>query len=180
MEWPVAYWSRRWTDAESRWHSVEHECCCVYEAVKRFSTYLNRKFTIITDYQPITWLRSIRKPKGRLATYCMELQVHDFEIVHRPGRENELADTQSRLARLMPEHRPGSIVDSALAGVSTDPIVKAVRHQVVWAEQPLQLFAYVYALQDVACLHNFYDLLRATRMSSEGPSRSSGTRSGGR
>lgn len=110
-EHPVAFWSRRWREEESRWHSLEHECATVFEAVKRFSMYLTNKFYIITDAEPLVQLRSIKKPKGKLATWSMELQTYDYEVIHRPGRLHKGADIMSRLAHVLPAargsgHRP--------------------------------------------------------------------------
>ncbi|KAL1495621.1 hypothetical protein AB1Y20_016489 [Prymnesium parvum] len=105
-ERPVAYHSRRWKDAETRWHSLEHECCAMYESVKRFSAYLgDSKFYLITDAEPLVWLRSMKNPKGKFATWTMELQCYDFEVFHRPGELHRAADALSRLAKLMPEER---------------------------------------------------------------------------
>ena len=116
----VAYYSRRWRDAEARWHSLEHECCCVYESIKRFSHYLFNKFYVITDAEPLVWLQRMKAPKDKYAYWCMELQSHDFEIHHRPGELNKAADSVSRLAHIMPEHRPGRLVHSLIEGQLED------------------------------------------------------------
>ena len=58
-EHPVAYYSKRWTEAESRRHSLEHECATIYEGIKRFAHYLHDKFYVMTDAEPL-WLGCVR------------------------------------------------------------------------------------------------------------------------
>ena len=108
-EHPVAYYSKRWTEAESRRHSLEHECATIYEGIKRFAHYLHDKFYVITDAEPLVWLRSMKHPKGKCATWVMEFNCYDFDVHHRPGKDHWWADSFSRLAKLMPESRPGCL-----------------------------------------------------------------------
>ena len=115
-EHPVAYYSKRWTEAESRWHSLEHECATIYEGIKRFAHYLHDKFYVITDAEPLVWLRSMKHPKGKYATWTMEFNCYDFEVHHRPGKDHWWADSFSRLAKLMPESRPGCLIGELMEG----------------------------------------------------------------
>ena len=117
----VAFYSRRWQDAERRWHSLEHECCTVYEAVKRFATYLGEKFYIITDAEPLVWLNSIKQPRGKYATWAMELAAYDYEIAHRPGRLHKLVDTVSRLSASLPDPEPRGLVSNIIGGTMVQP-----------------------------------------------------------
>ena len=102
-ERPVAYWSRRWVGGEERWHPLLHECCCVHDAVKRFGNYLHEKFYIITDAEPLVYLKKA-KLKGKLASWALELQSYDFEVIHRPGHLHRAADAVSRLADVIAPH----------------------------------------------------------------------------
>ena len=66
---------------------------------------------MITDAEPLVWLRSMKHPKGKYATWVMEFNCYDFDVHHRPGKDHWWADSFSRLAKLMPESRPGETVD---------------------------------------------------------------------
>ena len=96
-ERPVAFFSRRWSCSEKHWAPIEHECATVRDAIKHFNQYLaGRHFTVITDAEALVWLKSVRYPKGRLAAWIMEIQMHDFAVIHRPGAENRNVDALSR------------------------------------------------------------------------------------
>ena len=55
-----------------------------------------RRFRIVTDHQPLTWLFNIKDPKSRLVRWRLELEEHDYSIVYKPGRVNSNADALSR------------------------------------------------------------------------------------
>jgi hypothetical protein len=66
-------------------------------AVEQFHHYLGIKpFVIITDHSALTWLRS-SPMKGRCGRWILKLQGYDFEIKHRPGKDNTNADALSRI-----------------------------------------------------------------------------------
>jgi len=98
-EYVVSYASRGLRGAEVNYPITELECLAVIWAVQHFHKYLiNRKFRVITDHSALKTLMNVNKiPKGRRARWIMELQQYDFEIVHRPGKENKNADALSRL-----------------------------------------------------------------------------------
>lgn len=53
-EHPAAYYSRRWRDAETRYHSLEHECYAMYESVKGFLAYVgDSKFYLIINAETL-------------------------------------------------------------------------------------------------------------------------------
>jgi len=105
FERPVAYFCRRWSGtSEPNWAPVEHECATVHDAIKHFAElgYLGgAPFTVITDSEPLVWLKKVRQPKGRLAGWTMNLQAFDFEVVHRKGINITNLDGLSRLAQIM-------------------------------------------------------------------------------
>ena len=98
-ERPVAYWSVRFNKSEGNWSPVEHECFAFRKSVEHFNNYLSGAcFDIYTDSEPLKWLQSLKRPKGKLANWIMELQSTDMIIHHRPGRLNRASDALSRLA----------------------------------------------------------------------------------
>lgn len=66
-------------------------------AVKHFRPYLfGRKFKIVTDHKPLTWLFSIKDPGSRLVRWRLKLEEFDYEIIYKAGKMNTNADALSR------------------------------------------------------------------------------------
>ena len=71
---------------EINYSTTEKEAFAIQFGTQHFCVYLlGRKFTIITDHNPLCWLQSM-EPKGRIARWLMDLQEFDFEVKHGPGR----------------------------------------------------------------------------------------------
>ena len=93
----IAYYSRRLTEAESKYDNCERECLAVVESVDHFRIYINgRKFDIYSDNSALQWLFSIKKPTGRLCRWSVRLSVYSYTIHHRKGSKNLAADALSR------------------------------------------------------------------------------------
>ncbi|CAB4427343.1 unnamed protein product [Rhizophagus irregularis] len=95
----ISYASRSLINAEKNYPITELECLAVFWGIKYFHKYLfGRKFKVITDHAALKGFMSTSKvPKGKRGRWMMELQQYDFEIIHRPGKENKNADAMSRL-----------------------------------------------------------------------------------
>ena len=95
---PTAYWSVRWVDATKHWAPVEHECLAFRKSVEHFHEYLCwQKFIAIVDSEPLQWLNTIKKPRGKMAEWILEMQQLEFEVRHRSGRYHTGPDGFSRL-----------------------------------------------------------------------------------
>ena len=113
QEVPLAFWSRRWVLSEKRWAPLEHECGAVHGGCMHFRKYLLcRTFRCFTDAEPLVWLRSLKNPQKRLASWIADLQEFDMLVVHRPGVDNVPADRGSRLTHLMPDSVASRLVAS--------------------------------------------------------------------
>jgi len=95
---PIAYASRTLCSAETKYSTIERELLAIVWAVKHFRPYLfGRKFILITDHRPLTWLFSIKDPGSRLARWRLKLEEYDYKIEYKPGRINNNADALSRI-----------------------------------------------------------------------------------
>lgn len=95
---PIAFASRTLCGAETKYSTIERELLAIVWAVKHFRPYLfGRKFTLITDHRPLTWLFSIKDPGSRLARWRLKLEEYDYKIIHKSGKANKNADALSRI-----------------------------------------------------------------------------------
>lgn len=93
----IAYISRGLTKTESKYGATQLECLCVIWAIEKLRCYIEgSKFTVVTDCYSIKWLNSLKDPSGRLGRWCLRLQAFDFEVIHRKGKDNVVADCLSR------------------------------------------------------------------------------------
>ena len=96
-ERPVAYASRCLTKAEINYTTTERECLAVVWAVRHFAAYLQgRQFKLVTDHCPLTFLRSCKDPRGRLARWIIELEQFTYVMEYRKGNSIPHADALSR------------------------------------------------------------------------------------
>lgn len=94
---PVAYASRKLSETESRYATIEKECLAIVWAIRKFEPYLfGNSFVIETDHQPLQYLRKSRTENGRLMRWAIQLQQYQFVVKVIPGKDNVGADYLSR------------------------------------------------------------------------------------
>ena len=97
-ERPVGFASRRMNPAEKKYSTTERELLAIIWGINHFRPYLyGKKFVIVTDHKPLTYLRSIKEPKGRQARWLHELSEYEFSVEHKSGCCHNDADALSRL-----------------------------------------------------------------------------------
>ncbi|XP_015435727.1 PREDICTED: uncharacterized protein LOC107191251 [Dufourea novaeangliae] len=93
----VAYFSRRTTPEESRYHSYELETLAIVNALKYFRVYLlGIKFKIITDCNAIEATSTKRDLLPRIARWWIYLKDFTFDLEYRKGKQVEHVDYLSR------------------------------------------------------------------------------------
>ena len=93
----IAYASRSCNPSEANYSSYEGEGAAVVWGVMHFRVYLQgRKFTLVTDHQPLEWLMNNQTLRGKNARWAMILQEFDFTIRHRAGKQQQHVDGLSR------------------------------------------------------------------------------------
>lgn len=69
----------------------------ILEGIRAYRIYLSdKKFTIYTDHKALKYVMDQKRSAGRLARWAMEIQGYQFEIIHKPGKSNQVADALSR------------------------------------------------------------------------------------
>ncbi len=93
---PVAFYSRKFTDSESRYNTTEKEAAAIVEAFKKWTSYLhNAKTKVYSDHRNLSFLVNSTNP--RVIRWRLFLQMFDYTIEHVPGTSNTTADALSRL-----------------------------------------------------------------------------------
>lgn len=96
----IAYASRTLTGAEKNYHSTKLEFLALKWAVTdRFRDYLQYAchFTVVTDNNPLTYILTTARLNATGQRWVGELANFRFDIKYRPGRNNQDADTLSRM-----------------------------------------------------------------------------------
>ena len=96
-EYVCAYASRTLQGAELNYPVHELECLALVWAIKQFREYLyGVKFEVVTDHSSLTWLFKLNDPNARLLRWVVYLQIFDFTITYRKGKNHSNVDALSR------------------------------------------------------------------------------------
>ena len=100
---PIAFFSRTLHGSEIKHHAVEKEAAAIVESIREWRHFLiGKKFKLVTDQKSISFMfdnrRKSKIKNDKIARWRVELSQYKFEICYRPGPENVVADTFSRVA----------------------------------------------------------------------------------
>lgn len=102
-EHPIVYLSRKFSDVEKRYCVSEKECAAIIFGIQRLKYYLDgQAFTIVTDHNPLTWLKTNASKNARILRWSLALQSFNFVIIHRRETQHKNADALSRIPALVP------------------------------------------------------------------------------
>ena len=97
---PVAFWSRKLSEAERRYSATDQEWLAVMEAVtKQWRHWLwGRRFVLRSDHGALKQLLTTKGEdfSNRQFRWFEKLQDYQFEFQHIPGHRNTAADALSR------------------------------------------------------------------------------------
>lgn len=98
-EFPIAFVSKGWTNAEINWAIPEKEAFAIYYCMKKLSYILNDVYFIVrTDHKNITYLNFENNQKVK--RWKMNVQTFNFDVEFIRGDDNIVADTWSRVPAL--------------------------------------------------------------------------------
>jgi hypothetical protein len=130
-EHPIAFGGRAVRQNEKHWPITELECLAVLEGIKQYRVYLtSQPFTIFTDHKALTWIKTFKPShsNSRLFRWSLQLQEYEFEIIHRPGKQNQ-SDALSR--RPYPVNT--CLVDNPVEPENVDSECQKGRHETIAA-----------------------------------------------
>ena len=94
----IGYSSTTFSEAETRYSTIERELVAVRWGIKSFRAFLfGVRFSLFTDHKPLLYLHNMSKENSRLMRTLNEIAEYDFSIRYRPGCNNEAADAMSRI-----------------------------------------------------------------------------------
>ena len=105
IERVIAYWSRTFKSAETRYSTTEHEALAAKEGLVKFQPFIKgEKITLVTDHAALQWAKTYENSNRRLAAWGTVFSAYapNLCIVHRPGQKHLNVDPLSRLYRAPP------------------------------------------------------------------------------
>lgn len=97
---PVAFWSRKLKDEETRYDTGDGEMLAIVMAFRQFRPYLEGSkypITVLMDHNNLRSFMTTKELTRRQMRWAEQLAAFDFVIEHRPGSKNP-ADAPSRRA----------------------------------------------------------------------------------
>ena len=96
-EHAIAYASRKLSDCERRYATVEQELLAIIFGLQKFRHMIyGCVVNVYTDHRPLVWLNSVVKNSSRLARWALLLQDYNITMTYVRGEE-QIADCLTRL-----------------------------------------------------------------------------------
>lgn len=163
VERVIAYWSRTFKSAETRYSTTEREALAAKEGLVKFQPFIEgEKLTLITDHAALQWAKTYENSNRRLAAWGTVFSAYApyMSIIHRPGRKHSNIDPLSRLYRAPPPHSSPARDDSDRPLEINPNFIDAS------ISQPAEKMAFVaYSLSD--CLEEGPEIFMRTRSSKQ-------------
>lgn len=101
---PLAFFSRKMSNAEKKYSAFDRELLASYSAIKHFRHFLEgRPFTLYTDHKPLTSaLTSQNDRSPRQTRHLSFIAEFTTDIKHIKGKFNVVADALSRIDSVAP------------------------------------------------------------------------------
>ena len=99
---PVAFFSRMLQGSEIKHSSIEKEAQAIIEALRHWRQFLTGKhFTLKTDQKSVAFMfnqqHKSKIKNDKIMRWKLELSCYSFDISYKPGKDNVVPDTFSRI-----------------------------------------------------------------------------------
>lgn len=95
---PLAFFSHKLSPQAQTKSVYERELMAIVLAIKKWRPYLlGRKFVVRMDQRSLRYLMEQRVVEGEYHKWLLKLMNYDFEVQFKPGRDNQAADSLSRM-----------------------------------------------------------------------------------
>ncbi|SLM33747.1 gag polymerase env, partial [Lasallia pustulata] len=99
LHWlPVAYYSKKLLDTETRYRTGEQELLAIVEAMHHWRNYCQgarHPIVVLTDHANLVWFMTTPNLTKRQLKWAEKLAEYDFNVTYREGKKNP-ADSLSR------------------------------------------------------------------------------------
>ena len=154
MQHVIAYASRGLSKSEKNYPAHKLEFLALKWAVaEKFHDYLyNKKFTVITDNNPLTYVLTSAKLDATGHRWVAALAAFDFDIRYRPGRNAADADQLSRLPGIQEQDVISTDAIKAICQIQPVPLIEtlALSHDVL---EPLHHIQQIHPIDVRAAQH---------------------------
>jgi len=97
VERVIAFGSKLLNPSEQKLHIYQKELLAIMWAVEKYKEYIvGETFSIVTDNSAVSYLSRLKDTDSKVARWASRIEPYLDRIVHRPGRENTVADALSR------------------------------------------------------------------------------------
>ena len=94
----ICYASKKLSDAEGNYSTIEKECLAVVWGIKRFHVYLyGVRFVLQTDHEPLKYMNRAKFTNNRLMRWAMFLQSYNMKVEAMKGSDIVEADYLGRV-----------------------------------------------------------------------------------
>lgn len=100
---PLAFFSQKFSPAQTKYSAYDRELTAIYNAIKHFRHFLEgRAFKVYTDHKPLIYAFKQRSDKASPRQLRQLSFIAEFttEFIHLSGSENLVADSLSRIDAL--------------------------------------------------------------------------------
>ena len=97
---PLGYYSALLDAAQQNYSPTERELWGLVASSRKWRTYCRAAFKIVlvTDHNPLRWLRDQKDPTGKYGRWLLKLEELPYEISYRNGLDHLVPDFITRLA----------------------------------------------------------------------------------
>ena len=127
---PITFASKKLTEVESRWSTIDKEAYAVIFAIQKLRSFLlDKHFTVFSDHQPLKYLFQSSKVSAKVHRWRALVAEFNFDVKYIRGEENAVADSLSRVLNIADVDSEGEMsIDKQtfVAAQKRDPESKAL------------------------------------------------------
>ena len=95
---PIAYASKKLSDCQPRWSTIEREAYAVLFALQMFGVIVfGSKIILFSDHNPLKFMINGSPVSAKLLRWLLAIQKYDIDVRHIKGSCSRVADCLSRL-----------------------------------------------------------------------------------